>query len=146
MPPETYDSFISSPLSSWIESTLGLSEQPETKRLIRSTPSPVSGEGSAAKQLSDLTGLNLNRCEKAIRRHLLAGYRHRDHLNRPVFAFRLHQFISKGEAVYASLEREDARHITLQPQKWVPGSNRQKRLVDSMMDSCLRRNDIVAQE
>ena len=36
------------------------------------------------------------------------------------FAFRLHQFLSKGDTVYATLEPEDTRHITLQAQKGCP--------------------------
>ncbi len=39
----------------------------------------------------------------------------------PVFAFRLHQFISRGDTVWASLEDEDSRVITLKGQQYVPG-------------------------
>ena len=39
----------------------------------------------------------------------------------PVFAFRLHQFISRGETVYASLEPEADRYLTLHAQQFVPG-------------------------
>jgi hypothetical protein len=53
---------------------------------------------------------------------LLAGYRAVDPETRfPAFAFRLHQFISRGDTAYASLEAEDRRHITLQAQQYVPG-------------------------
>ena len=40
--------------------------------------------------------------------------------DRPAFAFRLHQFISRGDTVYASLEPEDERYITVTGQKYVP--------------------------
>ena len=39
----------------------------------------------------------------------------------PAFAFRLHQFIGAGDAVYASLQPPGERHITLKPQRFVPG-------------------------
>ena len=39
----------------------------------------------------------------------------------PVFAFRVHQFFSRGETVYASLEPEDARYVTTAEQQFVPG-------------------------
>jgi hypothetical protein len=38
----------------------------------------------------------------------------------PVFAFRLHQFISRGDTVYASLEIEEERYCTVNGQKFVP--------------------------
>ncbi|MCK9462853.1 MAG: DEAD/DEAH box helicase [Proteobacteria bacterium] len=128
IPPETRESFLASPLSSWIESTLGLAEEPGTYRLVRSTPMPITGANGAAHKLAELTGLDQEKCEREIGRHLLAGYEHRDEHGRPIFAFRLHQFVSKGESVYASLEAEPERHITLQSQTYVPGSDRHKQL------------------
>ena len=38
----------------------------------------------------------------------------------PVFAFRLHQFISRGDTVFASIEAEADRHLTLDPQPMCP--------------------------
>ena len=40
----------------------------------------------------------------------------------PVFAFRLHQFFSRGDTVYASLEPEDDRYLTTQEQQYVPAT------------------------
>ena len=60
---------------------------------------------------------------------LLAGYGHSDARSRPLFAFRLHQFVSKGDSVYASPEPEDVRHVTLQAQRYVPGSQRTRALL-----------------
>ncbi|MCC6177412.1 MAG: DUF1998 domain-containing protein [Chloroflexi bacterium] len=39
----------------------------------------------------------------------------------PAFAFRLHQFISRGDTVYATPEAESVRYVTLEPQTFVPG-------------------------
>ncbi len=79
--------------------------------------------------LAETIGLEEAQCERAIRDTLLAGYAFRDEQGRPVFAFRLHQFISKGERVYASPEPEAERHITLHGQTYVPGSDRQRVLL-----------------
>ena len=46
----------------------------------------------------------------------------------PVFAFRVHQFFSRGETVHASLEPESDRYVTTQEQQYVPGSERAKAL------------------
>ena len=47
----------------------------------------------------------------------------------PVFAFKLHQFISRGDTVYASLDENDIRHLTVQRQLFVPNSNKDKILL-----------------
>ena len=117
------------PLASWIETTLGLREESGTGRLIRCTPRSLSGPDGAADALADLTGVDLAVCEATLRDALLSGYLCRDDNGHPVFAFRLHQFVSKGESVYASPEPEDRRHVTLQAQQYVPGSERQRVLL-----------------
>jgi ATP-dependent helicase YprA (DUF1998 family) len=119
----SYSEFINDPLSIWIESTFGVITEPESGRLIRAQPRSITGEEGAAKDLSLLTGISEVRCIRAIKECLLAGYKAEpDPETRfPVFAFRLHQFLSRGEAVYASLEREDQRYITVHGQQFVPG-------------------------
>jgi hypothetical protein len=120
--PESYDDFVRDPLSVWIESTFGVAAEPATGRLVRARPIGVSGPAGAAKRLSDLTGIPEDRCARAIQEGLLAGYGATDpRTDRPAFAFRLHQFFSRGDSVYASLEPEADRHITLKGQRYVPG-------------------------
>jgi len=121
--------FLDDPLSSWIESTLGLRLEAGSDRLIRCEPRALSGDDGVAVALSELTGIDPIECESQLRESLLAGYLSRDENGRPIFAFRLHQFVSKGESVYASPEPEETRHITLQPQHFVPDSNRSKVLL-----------------
>ena len=43
---------------------------------------------------------------------------------RPVFAFRLHQFLSKGDNVYVTLEPQATRHVTSTYQVAAPGRQR----------------------
>jgi len=120
--PLTYEAFVADPLSSWIESTLGIAPEEGSDRLIRVRPRPIRGQGGAAEELQHLTKAPLDNCETAIRSALLAGFSCKNpDTGFPAFAFRLHQFISKGDTVYASLEPEDSRHITLQGQQFVPG-------------------------
>ena len=112
-----YDQLARDPLAGWIESTFGL-ERDATGALIRRAPTTVP---AAAEALDALTGVAHATCEHAIRRVLLAGSRARHPASgRPLFAFRLHQFISKGDTVHVSLEPEDRRHLTAQYQLRVP--------------------------
>ena len=85
------------------------------------SPRPIAGAGGGARELADRTGADEAGCEAAIRAQLLGGYRVQHHeTGFPAFAFRLHQFISKGDTVYASIEATETRHITLSGQRLVP--------------------------
>lgn len=120
--PEAYPAFVADPLASWIESTLGVAHDDASGRLIRCTPRALTGAGGVAGELAERTGLPVDRCEAALKETLLAGYRCLNPETRfPVFAFRLHQFISKGDTVYASPEDEAARYVTVEGQQFVPG-------------------------
>ena len=124
--PEDHQAFAADPVAAWIESTLGI--RLRDGRLVRQQPRPVSGPRGAAHDLASLTGAVPERCEAAISATLMAGYRHQVD-GRPLFAFRLHQFIARGDTVYASLASEDDRFLTMQVQQYVPGSNRDKLLL-----------------
>ena len=121
-PPTAYEAFLTDPLSIWIESTFGLTLEPETGRLRRAKPISITGAAGAAGKLAEATGVPESQCRSAIQQALLAGY-HVQHPETgfPVFAFRLHQFISRGDTVYASLEAPEERYITTQGQQYVPG-------------------------
>lgn len=127
--PTDWATFTQHPLPGWIEAHLGLRKELGGERLERCPPRPFSGENGVAGELAKLLDLPEGACELAIRRALLAGYGIRDEHGRPVFAFRLHQFFSKGESVYASLDVGSERHITLQRQEFMPGSSRQRILL-----------------
>lgn len=122
VPASDYQTFIKDPLASWIETTFGIMKEKESGRLIRQKPKSITGKDAASKELSALTGLPEERCITAIQGCLLAGSNcepsTESHL-RP-FAFRLHQFISRGDTVYASLQPESSRYITVHGQQFVP--------------------------
>jgi len=126
---EKWQDFVSDPLASWIESFIGLKKDDRSGRLVRQKPRSLvsfgtAGENdqSAARILSDLTELPVDQCADAIRRRLLASYEceRNPETGNPPFAFRLHQFISRGDTVYASLEEEQSRHLTLYGQRFKP--------------------------
>ncbi|MBN1811811.1 MAG: DEAD/DEAH box helicase [Anaerolineae bacterium] len=128
-PPAEWQTFLADPLSVWIESTFGLTREPETGRLLRATPVSITGQDGAARRLAHLTGVAEAHCVEAIEQALLAGYNvlHPD-TGFPIFAFRLHQFLSRGDTVYASLEDPHDRYLTTSGQQFVPG-DRQRTLL-----------------
>lgn len=129
-PPTDYETFIASPLSQWIESVFGVTREPHFNSLVRSEPRSITGPYGAASDLAELTGITRDLCEKAIMRWLLAGYKCATNPDsgKPPFAFRLHQFISPGDTMYASLETEEDRYLTVRGQRFVPHSNQEKLL------------------
>lgn len=127
LPPTTHDAFVRDPLSRWIESTFGVRPDADG-RLIRAIPQAVRGEGGAGEHLARLTGLDQAVCERAIEAQLLAGQLPHPETGAPIFAFRLHQFVSRGDTVYATVEPPALRDIRLDKQEFVPGSDRTRRL------------------
>ncbi|MHC1770190.1 MAG: DEAD/DEAH box helicase [Flexilinea sp.] len=120
--PDTYDQFIHHPLVSWVESRLGLTTDKESGRLVRALPKSLTGNDGVGRELSQLIGFPEEICVQALQAILLKGYSiPNPETNFPAFAFRLHQFISRGDTVYASVEAEEDRHITVYGQKFVPG-------------------------
>jgi len=120
--PRAFDQFIKYPLARWIETTLGLTRDDEGN-LARATPRRIRGKGSASEELARLLGTDdADACASAIQKCLLAGYDCERPDNRmPTFAFRVHQFISRGDSAYASIEGTEDRHITIRGQQFVPG-------------------------
>lgn len=113
--------FVVDPLSCWIETTFGITEEPQTGRLIRVPPRTVRGDDGAAQILAQLSGLPVDLCGTAIETQLLAGNNVLQDTGFPIFAFRLHQFLSRGDTVYASLDSPATRYLTVNPQQFVPG-------------------------
>ncbi|HEX2301754.1 MAG TPA: DEAD/DEAH box helicase, partial [Pseudonocardiaceae bacterium] len=117
-----FDALRNEPLASWAEDRFGITEEPSTGILIRRAPTTVE---KVATELSELTGEEPQACATALRATLLAGSRTRDaKTGRPLFAFRLHQFLSKGGTVFTTLAPEDTRAITSEFQVVLPGERR----------------------
>ena len=120
--PVELEEYYAHPLSSWLETAIGLDREPGSGLLRRRKPRAIGGAKGAAAELADLTTLDAEVCAEVVRRHLLAGYRLEDPAknNQPPFAFRIHQFMSRGDSVYATIEPKDERYITLRGQRFVP--------------------------
>lgn len=122
-PPTSFSEFTSDPLSIWLEGTFGLMLEVDSGVLLRAKPKTINGADGAARLLEDATGIEEKQCAAQIEKGLLGGYECEPNpdTGRPPFAFRLHQFISRGDTVYASVEDESSRYITTEGQKYVPG-------------------------
>jgi hypothetical protein len=105
------------PLARWAEATFGLRED-EEQRLRRRQPITLM-EG--AQQLADQTGVPRDTCAVRLQELFLRGNTTRNPEGRRAFAFKLHQFVSQGGAVYATVAHPATRYLTLDGQHYAPG-------------------------
>ena len=111
-PPRDAEYFLRHPLTAWVEDIFGVSE--EEGRLARRKPQTLSG---AVEQLVSETGLGSDECERAILKTLEAGGEAiPPGSDEPALAFRLHQFLSSGGGVYATIEDTSNRSMTMDNQ------------------------------
>ncbi|MER0243240.1 protein kinase, partial [Streptomyces sp. HSW2009] len=116
--PRAYADLVHDPLARWIESRFGLAR--EGSRLVRRQPTKIE---VAAEELEEASGVGAEQCAAAIRATLEAGSQALHPVTeRPLFAFRLHQFLSKGDTVYVTLEDKLSRRLTRSYQIELPGS------------------------
>ena len=127
-PPEAYGEFRTHPLASWIETTFGIRAEAGTGRLIRQLPRRLQGESlegqkSAAAELAEITLSDPMRCVGVMRRFLLQGanLRRNESSRFPIFAFRLHQFFTRGDTVWATIEAESQRYLEMAKKGSKPG-------------------------
>ena len=114
-----YSDLTSNPLMIWIESTIGITKS--DGRLVRSEPKRLGSQDGIGAELAQITGLSQEKTVGALRNALLAGSKATDPITgRTLFAFKLHQFVSRGSSVYATIEPEDRRTITLSEQTYAP--------------------------
>jgi len=100
------------PLARWVEWNFGV-EQEEGGKLKRRKPGTLS---VAAKTLADATGVPSEQCERRLRELLShGGNLVRDDGGR-AFAFKLHQFIGQGRALFATLESLSTREFSTEGQ------------------------------
>ena len=109
----TWEAFKRHPLAVWIENTYSVDAAQQ-----RVQPLTVS-EGAAT--LAKATGLDQAVCEQVLKHYFRLGSKVKDDQGKPVFAFKLHQFISQGGAVYATLAYD--RRLSLQAQQYMAGDD-----------------------
>lgn len=104
-----FDELQADHLASWIEDTFGIEREEGSGPLVRRPPTTVQ---KAAEVLAGHVGMPALACANALRATLLAGSRarHPEH-RRPLFAFRLHQFLSKGSSIFATAESPAEREV-----------------------------------
>lgn len=116
LPAKDWLSFSSHPLSAWIENCFGIREE---EGILR-RQLPITLQEGAAK-LAANTELPVSDCTRRLQEMLLLGTAVTTPEGDPAFAFKLHQFISQGGSIYATLEAPDQRLLTLEGQYYAPG-------------------------
>jgi ATP-dependent helicase YprA (DUF1998 family) len=110
--PAALPEFRRHPLARWSEGEFGV-EPEEGGRLRRRVPRTLT---DAAARLTEATGAAPEVCQERLRELLTRGGELlRDDGGR-AFAFKLHQFIGQGRAVYATLEPAATRQFSLEGQ------------------------------
>ena len=114
-PPDNYEEFRKNLLSRWIESTFGVESDPDSGVLVRQTPRRLSGKDSASQELAELTSTQPDQCEKVLKKYLLkgSGLHSSKSSGFPIFPFRLHQFFTRGDTVWTTIESEKKRHLEI---------------------------------
>ena len=102
------------PLTAWVEEAFGLApDANEDGRLIRRAPETFD---AVVKRLEKESGLPLEQCKERLLGILKAGNQAQSDSGQPVLAFRLHQWLSSGSSVYATLENAQSREFTMDGQ------------------------------
>lgn len=118
--PSNPEQLLASPLARWLELTVGIERDSEGV-FRRKTPQSLR---AIAGELARATGLAHPDCEQKLKELFLTSTGILSDGDAPLFAFKLHQFISQGRSVYATLESPEERHITLDGQYYAPPSSR----------------------
>jgi len=108
--PQEPEAFRHHPLVRWFEYALGL-EIEKDRKLRRRVPRTLS---DAARELAAVSGRDEETCRQKLEQVLLHALHAVPEDGRPLFPFKLHQFISQGRAVYATLEPPDRRQFSLE--------------------------------
>lgn len=108
--PDDLEDFRRHPIVRWVEYALGIEEEADggLKRRVPRTLTDAAGE------LARLTGRDEKQCRKRLEDVLLTALKISDEHGQPIFPFKLHQFISQGRALYATLEHVEKRRFTLE--------------------------------
>ena len=115
---------IDHPLARWVELNLGLEKEDGllNGKWVRCKPKTLH---EASLRLAKETNLPNKEISQKLQEFLLAAYRVEIAPNRKFFAFRLHQFISAGGDIYATIKEPQKRYISLKGQKFQPNSDRE---------------------
>ena len=110
--PDDWMAFRRHPLARWMEYELGITREPDG-RLARQRPQALA---EAARRLAQVADADETLCAQKLREGLARGSRLAHGAGDRALAFKLHQFISQGRALYATLEPVDRRAFSLDGQ------------------------------
>lgn len=110
-PPPNSESVRRHPLTAWTEEAFGLKD--EEGRLVRRSPETFE---AAVSRLAEESGLPAEQCMRQLRAVLEAGNEAESDEGHPIFAFRLHQWLSSGNSIYATLEPPTLREFRMDGQ------------------------------
>ncbi len=112
------------PLAIWVETRLGVQFSEVDQRWVRAKPRTVT---EAVQALALDSGRDSQDCLKALREFLLiSSIPERERAagsggnEGPLYAFKLHQFISGAGHAYATLEPPGSRQVTVDGQQFLP--------------------------
>jgi ATP-dependent helicase YprA (DUF1998 family)/RNA polymerase subunit RPABC4/transcription elongation factor Spt4 len=120
----SWEEFRTHPLAHWIEGTFSLKEQ--GGRLERASPINLP---KAAEELAKFTGLDQHDCLKAIADFFQLADQVRTPDGKPGFSFKLHQFISQGGSISATLRADQERQLRLDGQHTIIRQGQQELLM-----------------
>lgn len=113
--PATTDVFRRHPLARWAEAEFGVEPEQDGNqtRLKRRVPKTL---GDAAARLASETGIDGRVCEERLRGLITRGGDLAREDGGRALAFKLHQFIGQGRALFATIEPVDIREFSLDGQ------------------------------
>ncbi|MBI2502808.1 MAG: DEAD/DEAH box helicase [Candidatus Latescibacteria bacterium] len=115
--PTEVEAFRRHPLARWAEAEFGT--EPEAGgRLKRRMPRTLS---AASARLAEASGVAVATCELRLREVLTRGGELQREDGGRAFAFKLHQFIGQGRALFATIEGADQREFSLEGQVLASG-------------------------
>jgi ATP-dependent helicase YprA (DUF1998 family) len=115
--PEDLAEFRRNALARWAEREFGI-EPEEGGRFKRRVPRTLA---AAAERLAEETGVEVSVCKERLRELLARGGELMREDGGRAFAFKLHQFIGQGRALFATLEGAATREFSLEGQVLASG-------------------------
>lgn len=106
--PEHLDALCTHALARWVEFALGIKQESDG-RYRRREPRPFS---EAVAELAGLVNEPEAKCREALENLLTRAAELNRKTGQPFFAFKLHQFISQGRGVHATLEPPQVRSFS----------------------------------
>lgn len=117
--PQNAADLLDAALASWVETTVGIEKDAEGV-FRRKVPQSLN---RLASTLGESVNVPTTTSEQKLQQFFLAGSRIKQAGGNTAFAFKLHQFISQGRAVYGTIEDRSTRFLTLDGQYYAPPSD-----------------------